>query len=123
MRVSKKFTVKEEDVVNFAKVSKDHNPIHLDEEYAKKTFFGQRIVHGMLLGGYISSVIANDYPGQGSIYLEQNLSFKNPCFIDDEIEVIIELIEQNKTKYNLSTKVTRNDTILIDGLATIIKKL
>jgi len=123
MRVSKKFTVKEEDVINFAKVSKDYNPIHLDEEYAKKTFFEQRIVHGMLLGGYISSVIANDYPGQGSIYLEQNLSFKNPCFIDDEIEVIIELIEQKKTKYNLSTKVTRNDTILIDGLATIIKKL
>jgi 3-hydroxybutyryl-CoA dehydratase len=121
MRVSKKFTIKEEDVVNFSKVAQDYNPIHLDEEYAKNSIFKKRIVHGMLLGGYISSIIANEYPGQGSIYLQQNLSFKNPCYIGDEIEVIIELIEQKNSKYSLSTKVIKDELILIDGEALILK--
>lgn len=123
MRVSKKFIIKEEDVINFAKVSKDYNPIHLNEDYAKSSIFKKRIVHGMLLGGYISSIIANDYPGEGSIYLQQNLSFKNPCFINDEIEVIVELIEKKENKYKLSTIVKREDSvILIEGEAIIIKK-
>jgi 3-hydroxybutyryl-CoA dehydratase len=121
MRVSKKFTIREEDVVNFSKVVQDYNPIHLDEEYAKNSIFKKRIVHGMLLGGYISSIIANEYPGQGSIYLQQNLSFKNPCYIGDEIEVIIELIEQKNSKYSLSTKVIKDELILIDGEALILK--
>lgn len=123
MRVSKKFIIKEEDVINFAKVSKDYNPIHLNEDYAKSSIFKKRIVHGMLLGGYISSIIANDYPGEGSIYLQQNLSFKNPCFINDEVEVIVELIERKENKYRLSTIVKREDSvILIEGEAIIIKK-
>lgn len=122
MRVSKKFTIKEEDVVNFSKVSQDYNPIHLDEEYAKNSIFKKRIVHGMLLGGYISSLIANEYPGHGSIYLQQNLSFKNPCYIDDEIEVVVELVELTDSKYKLKTVVKAGDQILVDGEALVLKK-
>lgn len=122
MRVSKKFIITDQEVQRFAIVSKDTNPIHLSDEYAKSTIFKKRIVHGMLLGGYISSVIANDYPGNGSIYIQQTLLFKNPCYIDDVVEVVIELLEQIKNKYTLSTKVIRDGVLLVDGEALIIKK-
>lgn len=122
MRVSKKFIVTDQEVQTFAVVSRDTNPIHLSDEYAKNTIFKKRIAHGMLLGGYISSVIANDYPGNGSIYLQQTLLFKNPCYIDEEVEVIVELLERVRDKYRLSTKVIREGVLLVDGEALIIKK-
>jgi 3-hydroxybutyryl-CoA dehydratase len=121
MRVSKKFLITEDIIKEYSKISQDMNPVHLDDEYAKKSIFKKRIAHGMLLGGFISSVIANDYPGEGSIYLQQTLNFINPCYIGDEIEVIIELIEQKESKYKLSTKVIKQDIILIDGEALILK--
>ena len=123
MRVSKKFLITEQIVEDFAKVSQDFNPIHMDDEYAKKSKFKGRIVHGMLLGGYISNIIANDYPGEGSIYLNQTMSFLNPCYIGDEVEVIVELIEQVKSKYRLSTVVKNNNDIYITGEALILKKI
>jgi 3-hydroxybutyryl-CoA dehydratase len=122
MRVSKKFLITEDIVNEYSKISQDMNPVHLDDEYAKNSIFKKRIAHGMLLGGYISSIIANEYPGEGSIYLQQTLNFLNPCYIGDEIEVVIELIEQNKYKYRLSTKVINQDIVLIDGEALILKK-
>jgi 3-hydroxybutyryl-CoA dehydratase len=122
VRVSKKFIVTDQEVQTFAVVSRDTNPIHLSDEYAKNTIFKKRIAHGMLLGGYISSVIANDYPGNGSIYLQQTLLFKNPCYIDEEVEVIVELLERVRDKYRLSTKVIREGVLLVDGEALIIKK-
>jgi len=122
MRVSKKFLITEKIVEDFAKVSNDFNPIHLDESYAKNSIFEKRIAHGMLLASYISGLIANDYPGEGSIYLEQTLSFKRPCFIGDEVEVIVELLEQIKNKYRLTTIVKSQENILITGEALILKK-
>jgi len=122
VRVSKKFLITEDIITEYSKISQDMNPVHLDDEYAKNSIFKKRIAHGMLLGGYISSIIANEYPGEGSIYLQQTLNFINPCYIGDEIEVVIELIEQKKSKYRLSTKVIKQDTILIDGEALILKK-
>ena len=71
-------TITEEMINNFAKVSGDFNPIHVNEQYAKKTIFKKRISHGMLVASFISRVIANKLPGPGTIYLSQNLSFKHP---------------------------------------------
>ena len=77
--LSKIFT--EEEVVQYSKISKDTNPIHLDESYASTTVFGKRIAHGMLVASMFSALIGVDLPGKGSIYLGQNLSFKAPVFI------------------------------------------
>ncbi len=70
MQVSIQNTVSEQDVIDFARVSGDHNPLHLDEEYAKTTQFGTRIAHGALTASYISAVIGNDLPGPGAVFIE-----------------------------------------------------
>jgi len=88
-------TVTENDILMFAAVSGDTNPVHLDEEYAATTQFGQRIGHGMLTGAYVSAALALNLPGPGSIYLGQNLKFRSPVFIGDTITVELEVSEKN----------------------------
>lgn len=112
-----------DDVKHFAEISMDHNPIHLDEEYAKTTIFGRKIVHGFLVGSFISAVLANKLPGHGSIYLNQEMNFKRPVFIGDEITAEVEIIEIIKpTIYKLATKcVNQNGEVVIDGFAVIKK--
>ncbi len=73
------------DVEQFAQISGDRNALHLDEEYAQRSRFGRPIVHGMLVAGLISKIIGMQMPGKGSIYLEQNLSFKKPVYIGEKI--------------------------------------
>ncbi|MDR0758695.1 MAG: MaoC family dehydratase, partial [Treponema sp.] len=84
-RRTKKFSG--EDVRDFARISGDMNPIHLDPDAAAKSIFGKPVVHGMLLNGLISAAIGMDLPGAGTIYLGQDSSFKSPVFYDDEITV------------------------------------
>ena len=74
--ITKRFSP--EDVARFAEVSADANPIHLDDAAAAESVFGQRVVHGMLVGSLFSALIGMQLPGKGSIYLGQNLSFKAP---------------------------------------------
>src|SRR6059058_4155425 len=73
-------TITDDDIQKFADASGDHNPLHLDDEFAKSTRFGRRIAHGMFSASLISAVIANQLPGQGSIYLAQTLKFVAPVF-------------------------------------------
>ncbi|MCL4158562.1 UNVERIFIED_CONTAM: hypothetical protein GTU68_012634, partial [Idotea baltica] len=87
--ITKRFS--SEDVVQFADVSEDNNPIHLDDAAAAESIFGQRVVHGMLVGSLFSALIGTKLPGKGSIYLGQNLSFKAPVMIDDEITATVEV--------------------------------
>ena len=82
-------TITEDDILLFALVSGDHNPIHLDAEYAEKTLFGKRIAHGFLIGSLISAVLGNDMPGPGSIYLGQTLKFLAPIHIGDTVTVTV----------------------------------
>jgi len=91
MEVSEKIIVTDDMVHKFAEVSGDRNPIHIDDEYASKSIFGKRIVHGMLLSSFFSKMIAETYPGKGSIYLNQSLNFKNPCYVNDEVTITIKL--------------------------------
>ncbi|MHC4648947.1 MAG: MaoC family dehydratase, partial [Planctomycetota bacterium] len=85
-------TVTDDDVRNFAEVTGDKNPIHLDEEYAKNTIFEGRIVHGAFCVGLISRVIAEKLPGKGSILLSQYAKYIKPVRIGDELRVIVEVI-------------------------------
>ena len=72
-------TISEKDVFQFADLVQDHNPVHIDKEFAKNTFFGKRIVHGMLGSSLISAVLGTKLPGQGAIYLSQTLQFLAPA--------------------------------------------
>jgi len=78
-------TISEADIVLFAGVTGDFNPLHLDREYAKTTRFGERIAHGLLTAGLISAVLGTRLPGPGAIYLGQTLSFRKPVKIGDTI--------------------------------------
>lgn len=87
-----------EDVVNFSNTTEDNNKIHLDEEYAKSTFFGARIVHGVLVASMFSKIFGTIYPGEGCLYYGQNLEFRKPVFLNTKITAIATLIEYNKEK-------------------------
>jgi acyl dehydratase len=119
---SRSKTITDEDVRAFAAVSGDHNPIHVDEEFASQTMFGRRIAHGMLSASLISAVLANDLPGQGSIYLGQTLKFVAPVFIGDEItaRVTVTSVRDDKPIAKLETVcVNQRNEIVIKGEATV----
>ncbi len=97
-KAEKEFLVTEETGAAFAEVSQDQNPIHLNEDYAKKTRFGRRIAHGMLLGGYISGMIGMELPGKGTIYMKQDLTFLRPVYYGDRIRVEIQVSELQTEK-------------------------
>lgn len=114
--------VKDENIQKFAEVSGDYNPIHLDEEYAKKTVFRDRIAHGMLGASYISRVLGNDFPGKGTIYLEQSLKFLKPVYIGDNltISVIVNYIDKEKHILKLKTECSnQNGKVVITGEAIV----
>lgn len=118
--ITHKFT--EEGVALYATLSTDTNPIHLDAEYAATTQFKQRLVHGMLVGGLFSSLIGTHLPGNGSIYMGQNLNFKSPVFFDMEIIARVEITAIHATKPIITLKTTCVDSsgiLLIDGEATV----
>jgi 3-hydroxybutyryl-CoA dehydratase len=81
------------DIVAYAALSGDYNPVHLDAEYAAKTIFKERIAHGILSAGYISAVFGMKLPGPGAIYISQTLFFKGPVKIDDRVETTVRLVE------------------------------
>lgn len=123
MVVSEKITITDEMVIRFSELTGDKNPLHLDSDYCASTKFKKPIVHGMFLSSFFSKLISEKYPGPGSIYLSQNLSFISPCFIGDTINVVIELNETINNKYYLRTIIyDSNDNKIIDGEALILKK-
>lgn len=116
-------TISDSDIHAFADVSGDHNPLHLDEHFAQQTRFGRRIVHGMLSASLISAVIANELPGQGSIYLGQTLQFVAPVFLGDTVEarVTVTGIREDKQIVKLDTVCTnQRNEVVIKGEATVL---
>ena len=85
--------VSEADIVAYAALSGDYNPVHLDAEYAAKTMFKERIAHGILSAGYISAIFGMKLPGPGAIYVSQSLFFKGPVKIDDRVESLVRIVE------------------------------
>lgn len=115
-------TVTEADILLFAGVSGDTNPVHLNEEYAKDTMFKGRIAHGMLSAGFISTVFGTKLPGPGCIYVTQNLRFKAPVKIGDTVVARVEVMElvPEKKRANFKTICTVGNTTVIDGDAIIM---
>ena len=118
--LTKTFT--DEDVRKFAEVSLDVNPLHLDDEYAKTTIFGKRIAHGVLTCGLISAVLANKLPGQGTIYLGQEVRFSAPEYLGDTITAECTVTEKRDDKkiIKLDTVCTNQDgKVVVSGVATV----
>jgi len=116
-------TITDDDIQKFADASGDHNPLHLDDEFAKSTRFGRRIAHGMLSASLISAVIANQLPGQGSIYLGQTLKFVAPVFPGDTItaRVTVISIRDDKAVMKLETVcANQHGEVVIKGEATVL---
>ena len=93
-----KKVVTNEDIELFAKVTTDHNPVHLDDAYAQDTIFEGRIAHGMLTAGLISAVIGEQLPGHGSVYLGQSLKFLAPVRPGDIVHAKVTVIGMDITK-------------------------
>lgn len=111
-----------DDVKAFAELSLDRNPIHLDEEYAESTLFGKRIVHGFFVGSLISAVFGTKLPGEGAIYLHQEMNFRKPVYHGQEITatVMVTNIRKDKSILYFDT-ICKNeaDEIVIDGKAIL----
>jgi 3-hydroxybutyryl-CoA dehydratase len=92
-------TVASSDVVGFAEVTGDRNPIHLSEHFAAKTPFGTRIAHGLYTASLISAVLGTRLPGPGAVYISQTLNFRAPVKIGDTVDVIVAVAELVPAKY------------------------
>jgi 3-hydroxybutyryl-CoA dehydratase len=114
--------VAEADLVAFAQVTGDTNPVHLDAGYAATTPFGERIAHGMLSAGYISAVLGTALPGPGAVYLSQSLAFKRPVKIGDEVtaRVTVTAIDDAKARVTLATACLVRGKTVVDGEAVVM---
>ena len=114
--------VMDDDVIAFADLSGDRNPVHLSDHFARKTRFGERIVHGLYTASLISTVIGMYLPGPGSIYLSQTLNFKGPVKIGDVIHVVVEvaeLVEQGR-RARLHCECLVDGKVVLDGEALVM---
>jgi 3-hydroxybutyryl-CoA dehydratase len=115
-------TVSESDVYLFAGVTGDLNPAHVNEAYAKDTFFKTRIVHGMLSASFISTVIGTMLPGPGTVYMRQEVSFLAPVKFGDTVTAIVEVAEiiADKKQVRLKTYcINQENTTVVDGEALV----
>ncbi len=115
-------TFRQEDVEKFSEISGDNNPVHLDVNYASKTIFKKRVVHGFLTASLISAAIGTKLPGPGSIYLNQSLKFLAPVFPDEEVivELTIKNINLEKRRVIIDTTCICNNKKVLVGEAEIL---
>ncbi len=113
-------TITEKDINDFAKVTGDFNPLHLDQGYAEKTIFKGRIAHGLLSVGLLSSILGNILPGHGTIYLSHEIKFLAPVRIGDTITAKVEVIEvvpeKNRAEFR-TTCMNQDGKEVVDGIA------
>jgi 3-hydroxybutyryl-CoA dehydratase len=114
-------TIDSSDVVGFAEVTGDRNPIHLSEHFAAKTPFGTRIAHGLYTASLISAVLGTRLPGPGAVYISQSLHFRAPVKIGDTVEVSVKVAELMPEKFRarLSCTCSVEGEIVLDGEAWV----
>lgn len=115
-------TVTQADIVKFADVSGDHNPVHLDDAFAAGTAFKGVIAHGMLSASFISAILGTQLPGEGTIYLGQNLKFLVPVRPGDQVRTVVTVKEivAEKRRVICQTACYVGATLVIDGEATLM---
>lgn len=114
--------VEDSDVIGFAQLSGDENPIHLCDVYASKTRFGQRIAHGLYTASLISAILGTRLPGPGAVYLSQTLHFRAPVKIDETVMVSVEVIDLSEKgrRCTLHCEARVGDTVVLDGQAIVM---
>lgn len=111
-----------DDVATFARLSGDHNALHLDDEFAARTEFAQRVVHGFLHASLLSTLVGTKLPGPGALYISQNIEFTRPVFIDETVEAraTVEKIDEETRLVTLSTQIRKTDgTCVLKGTALV----
>ena len=113
-------TITEADVILFAGISGDDNPVHINAEYAAETMFKERIVHGMFSAALISAVLGTRLPGPGAIYIDQQIKFKAPVHIGDTVTATARVLEINheRRRVTLETICTVKGKVVAEGVAT-----
>ena len=112
--------ITDQDIEKFAEISTDHNPVHLDDEYARDTIFEGRIAHGMLTAGLVSAVIGEQLPGHGTIYMSQNLKFLAPVrpgdLVHAEVKVIDIVIDKRRVKLDCRCEVNGKNVLVGEAM-------
>lgn len=118
-----KIKITESMVSEFARLSGDRSPLHMDEDYAKSTRFKKRVCHGLLLASFFSQLVGMHLPGKNALYISQSLKFVSPCFVNDEVTIRGEVLDKSEaTKMiTMRTTVTNSaDNTLIEGQAKVL---
>jgi acyl dehydratase len=123
----KKFTEKIDDdkLQDFAKLSGDFNPLHMDEEYARTTKFKKRVCHGMFLASFFSKLVGMHLPGKNALYFSQDLNFQSPCYLGDQITVEGEVLDKSDSTRIITIKTSiynQDGSCLVDGTAKVIMR-
>ena len=113
-------TVTEEDVRKFGEVSGDMNPVHFDEEYARKTLFRGRVAHGVLSIGFISALIGTELPGEGTIFVSASIVFKSPVRIGDEVITTVTVREVGGRDAVLDCVCRVGDRLVLESEARVL---
>ena len=112
--------ITDRDIEQFAEISTDHNPVHLDDEYARDTIFEGRIAHGMLTAGLVSAVIGEQLPGHGTIYMSQNLKFLAPVrpgdLVHAEVKVVDMVIDKRRVRLDCRCEVNGEDVLIGEAI-------
>ena len=112
--------ITDQDIEKFAEISTDHNPVHLDDEYARDTIFEGRIAHGMLTAGLVSAVIGEQLPGHGTIFMSQNLKFLAPVrpgdLVHAEVKVIDMVIDKRRVKLDCRCEVNGKNVLVGEAM-------
>jgi acyl dehydratase len=122
-KVTRTQIITDEIIRNFAMLTGDTNPVHLNDEYAATTRFGRRIAHGMIAAGLVSAALANDLPGPGTVYLSQTLNFKAPVYPADTITATLEVKSLHASKpiaTLITTCANQDGVIVLEGEAVVL---
>lgn len=115
-------TFTDEDIEHFVAITGDENPLHVDDEFAARTFFGRRITHGMLTASILSTMVGMLLPGRGAIYRSQTLEFRRPVYVGETVIAIFEItaIDRESSTIEIDSRiVNEKDAVVIDGRCVV----